>query len=275
MINLHHERLSRINAREIISGYDVVIDGSDNFQTRYLVNDACNLLGIPDVYGSLYSFDGQVSIFGIKGGPCYRCLYPHPPALDTIPNCSESGVLGVVPGIIGTMQAAESLKLILEIGLPLIGRLLLVDTLFMRTHEVRVRRNPECVLCGDNPSITQLVDYEEFCTMDNLPLIRDTISVEQYSAIRMNKQDHFLLDVRELFEFELANIGGTLIPMTELPNRLKGLPRNKPIVVLCHTGIRSSRIVRYLRKEGFDNVVNLVGGISAWSIQIDSTVPQY
>jgi adenylyltransferase/sulfurtransferase len=277
---LHHERLTRTNALSLFKGYDLVIDGSDNFQTRYLVNDACVLSGIPNVYGSVLRFEGQVSVFGTKNGPCYRCLFPFPPAPDAVPNCAEAGVLGALPGIIGSMQAAEALKLILGIGEPLVGRLLIFDSLTMKTKEIAVAKNPECPICGDHPTISELQDYDLFCNgavlgQKTLTKGKHAISAEEYSVMRSENTPHFLLDIRETFEFEIANIGGTLIPMNELPSRISELPLDMPIVIMCHVGVRSARMGKFLQSAGFNNILNLSGGIDAWSKKIDRSVPTY
>jgi rhodanese-related sulfurtransferase len=256
---------------EIFKGYDLVIDGSDNFQTRYLVNDACVLSDIQYVYGSIYRFSGQVSVFADKDGPCYRCLYPDPPAPDSIPNCNEDGVLGVLPGVIGTLMATEAIKVLLKIGTTLSGRLLTYDALGMKFKEYQVAKYIHCPVCSENPTITELVDYEEFCNGKELG---ENITVEEYASFR-TKRDHLLLDVREQYEFDIANIGGLLIPLAELSNRLGEIQKEKEVVVLCHHGVRSMHGLKILKANGFPNVRNLRGGIKAWSERIDSSVPKY
>ena len=278
-IELHEVQLTSSNALEIFQHYDIVADGTDNFPTRYLTNDACVLLGIPNVHGSIFKFDGQVSVFGAKDGPCYRCLYAEPPPPGLVPSCAEGGVLGVLPGVIGTLQATEVLKVLLGIGQPLIGRLLTYDALSMRFRELRLQKNPDCPICGDHPTIHALIDYEQFCGIrakDNVvqSLASDDISVEDYAAWKTN-HDHFLLDVREPHEFQIAQIGGQLIPLGELPNRLGQLPRDREIIVHCKMGGRSRQAVDLLHQAGFTQVKNLAGGIIAWSERIDSSIPKY
>ena len=272
----HEEKLTKENALSIFSGYDIIADGSDNFPTRYLVNDVCVLLGIPYIFGSILRFSGQVSIFAAKNGPCYRCLYPEPPDPEIVPNCNEDGVLGVLPGVIGTLMATEVLKNILKIGKPLVGRLLMYDALDMNFREIAVKKNPDCPICGNHPSIKELIDYDEFCNGRSSEINNrtDDITVEEYAAFRI-KKDHVLLDVREPYEFEIANLGGMLIPLSQLPNRLNELPANKEIIVLCHHGIRSRRGMNILKAEGFDRVRNLKGGINAWSKKIDPALKSY
>ncbi len=282
----HDSMLTRDNALEMVADYDLVVDGTDNFPTRYLVNDACVLLGKPNVYGSIFRFEGQASVFAAPGGPCYRCLYPEPPPPGMIPNCAEGGVLGVLPGIIGTLQAAEAIKLILGCGEPLIGRLLLVDVLAMRFHTVKLRRNPECPVCGDRPTITALIDYPEFCGLPGASAISTQtesavkngipqMTVRELNRRRENGEDHLLLDVREPYEYQIAHLGGHLIPQSEVPARLNELDKDREIIVHCRSGVRGQRVAELLRQNGFTRVSNLAGGILAWSDEIDPGIPKY
>lgn len=276
-VRRHPVRLTSENALEIIREYDVVVDGTDNFPTRYLINDACVLLGKPNVYGSIFRFEGQASVFRTPDGPCYRCLYPEPPPPGLVPSCAEGGVLGVLPGLIGSVQATETLKLLLGIGDPLIGRLLLVDALKMTFREMKLRKDPACPICGEQPTISGLIDYEEFC---GEKAVREKeqeseLSVDQLRQKLKKGEDIVLLDVREPFEREIASIGGVLIPLGELPGRVHELDASKEIVVYCHTGVRSGRAVSLLRGMGFKKAKNLQGGIDRWSEQIDPTVPKY
>lgn len=281
-IKVYDTKLTRDNAIDMISGYDIVADGSDNFATRYLVNDACVLLKKPFVYGSILRFEGQVSFFDPVTGPCYRCLYPQPPGAGEVPSCEEGGVLGVLPGIIGSIQANEVIKYIIGKGELLNGRLLLLDALKMKFTEVKFEKNIYCPVCGEDPAITELIDYEEFCNnSNNKTSMADNsseISVEEYKR-RIDSGDlPFVLDVREQYESEIASIGGHLIPLNELPERLDELPENKneEIIVYCHIGSRSYYAAVFLREEhGFTNVRNLVGGIDAWHDKIDSNVQKY
>jgi sulfur-carrier protein adenylyltransferase/sulfurtransferase len=278
----HETLLSSANALDILKDYDVVADGTDNFPTRYLVNDACVLLGKPNAYGSIFRFEGQASVFAAENGPCYRCLYPEPPPPGLVPSCAEGGVLGILPGLVGVIQATEVIKLILGKGEPLVGRLLLVDSLNMRFRELKLRKNPECPVCGDRPTVTQLIDYQQFCGIlpatEKEPTVKNgvpQISVQDLKR-RLDAGDNlFILDVREPFEYKIANIGGTLIPQNEVPQRLAEIDRNREIVVQCKSGGRSQRIAEFLQQSGYPKVVNLAGGILAWSDQIDSTVPKY
>jgi adenylyltransferase/sulfurtransferase len=276
----HETMLTSENALGIVAGYDVVADGTDNFPTRYLVNDASVLTGVPNVYASIFRFDGQVSVFGTRGGPCYRCLYPEPPPPGLVPSCAEGGVLGVLPGIVGTIQATEVIKLLLGIGEPLVERLLLLDALSMRFTTLKVRRNPDCPVCGDHPTQTELIDYEQFC---GIPLDGELVAEVPSIAVselkvRLDRGDDLaLLDVRRPEESAIASIGGTLIPVDELEPRLAEIEslRNREIVVICRTGARSSRAVRLLERHGFLGARNLAGGIRAWSEEIDPSVPVY
>jgi adenylyltransferase/sulfurtransferase len=278
----HDTQLSSANALEILKGYDVIADGTDNFPTRYLVNDACVLLGKPNVYGSIFRFEGQASVFATKEGPCYRCLYPEPPPPGLVPSCAEGGVLGILPGLIGVIQATETIKLILGKGDPLIGRLLLVDALQMRFRELKLRKNPQCPVCGAHPTVTRLIDYQQFCGI--APAEKEEsavkngipqISVKELKQRMDAGEDLFLLDVREPFEYQIANLGGKLIPQNEVPRRLEEIDRNREIIVQCRSGGRSQRVAEFLRQSGYPKVANLAGGILAWSDQIDPSVRKY
>jgi adenylyltransferase/sulfurtransferase len=275
-IELHKCRFSSENAPQIVGEYDVVVDGSDNFPTRYLSNDVCVFARKPNVYGSVFRFEGQTTVFAPHlGGPCYRCLFPEPPPPDSVPNCAQAGVLGVLPGIIGMLQAIEAIKLIVGLGEPLIGRLLHFDALKVKFRELNLRRDPECPVCGENPTIFSPIDYEQFCGVRDDAAI-PTMSPQELKQ-KMDARESFeLIDVREPFEYEIARIDGArLIPLGEIAERADELPRNGSIVVHCHSGMRSAEAVRLLRQSGFDNVYNLEGGIDAWSDQIDSSVPKY
>jgi sulfur-carrier protein adenylyltransferase/sulfurtransferase len=278
----HDTLLSSANALEILKDYDVIADGTDNFPTRYLVNDACVLLGKPNAYGSIFRFEGQASVFATKEGPCYRCLYPEPPPPGLVPSCAEGGVLGILPGLVGVIQATETIKLILGKGAPLVGRLLLVDSLNMRFRELKLRKNPDCPVCGGHPTVTQLIDYEQFCGI--APAAKEENAVKngipQITVTDLKRridagEDLILLDVREPFEYQIANIGGKLIPQGEVPQRLSEIDRDREIVVQCKSGGRSQRIAEFLKQAGYPKVANLAGGIIAWSNEIDSTVPKY
>ncbi len=281
-IETYETRLSSENALSLFTDYDVVVDGTDNFPTRYLVNDACVLLGKPNVYGSILRFDGQVSVFDARRGPCYRCLYPAPPPPGLVPSCAEGGVLGVLPGIIGTLQALEVIKLLLGEGDPLIGRLVLFDALKFTFRELKLRKNPECPICGDSPTIHTLIDYEQFCGISKSGISQQPaadekteITVEQLRARLDNGEKLFVLDVREPREYEIVNLGATLIPLSELPKRVEELDPSREIVVHCKMGGRSAKAAAFLRQQGFKNVKNLVGGIDAWIDKIDPTLPRY
>ncbi len=274
-VETYQTQLSADNAMGIISQYDVVVDGTDNFPTRYLVNDACVLLKKPSVYGSIFRFEGQASVFSTVTGPCYRCLYSEPPPPGLVPNCAEAGVLGVLPGIIGTIQAAETLKILMGIGSTLIGRLLLFDALAMQFREMKLRKNPDCPICGTHPTINHLIDYESFCGTRIVADDEAEISVEELKAKRDRSEDIFLLDVREPHEYRIANLNGYLIPLNELPKRAKELDPSKQIIVHCHHGMRSARAVDFLRQAGFPNAKNLAGGIDQWSQKIDPTLVRY
>jgi sulfur-carrier protein adenylyltransferase/sulfurtransferase len=274
------EPLSSENALEIFEDYDVIVDGTDNFPTRYLVNDASVLTGKPNVYGSIFRFEGQASVFYAEEGPCYRCLYPEPPPPGLVPSCAEGGVLGILPGAIGTIQATETVKLILGIGEPLIGRLLLYDALGMRFREMKLRKDPGCPVCGENPTVTELIDYQEFCGIPQANAQADEVPEITVKGLK-EKLDNgggvSVLDVREPHEYEVANIGARLIPLDELPERLIELEKDEDeiLAVHCKTGSRSARAVKLLKEAGFQNVYNLKGGITAWSEEIDPSVPKY
>src|SRR5690242_11746001 len=280
-IDTYETRLSSENALEIIREYDIVADGTDNFPTRYLVNDACVLTGKPNVYGSIFRFEGQASIFGYPAGPCYRCLYPEPPPPGLVPSCAEGGVLGVLPGIMGCIQAMETLKLILGNGQPLIGRLLLFDALRMRFRELRLHKNPDCPMCGEHRTIHKLIDYAEFCGIrgeeketavsSEIP----EITPKELKARLDRGDDLFILDVREPHEYQICNLHGHLIPLGDLPKRVSELDSSREIVAHCRSGKRSADAVQFLSKAGFRKVWNLKGGILAWSDEVDPSVPKY
>jgi sulfur-carrier protein adenylyltransferase/sulfurtransferase len=286
--------LSSANAMEILSGFDMVADGTDNFPTRYLVNDACVLSGKPNIYGSIFRFEGQASVFATEKGPCYRCLYPEPPPPGLVPSCAEGGVLGILPGLVGIIQATEVIKLILGKGDPLIGRLLLVDSLGMRFRELKLRKNPECPACGTHPTVTKLIDYEQFCgiqppakesasmgsapAVPGLPVLDNgvpQIGPEELKRRRDAGEPVFLLDVREPHEAQIASIGGHLIPLNDLPQRIGELDRESNIVVHCKSGGRSQRAAEFLQQNGFKHIENLAGGITAWSDRVDPKLPKY
>jgi sulfur-carrier protein adenylyltransferase/sulfurtransferase len=279
-IDTFETQLTSANALDILKDYDIIVDGTDNFPTRYLVNDASVLLGKPNVYGSIFRFEGQVTVFGYPGGPCYRCLYPEPPPPGLVPSCAEGGVLGVLPGIVGSIQAAEALKLIIGKGEPLVGRLLLFDALAMRFRELKLRKNPECPVCGEHPTVTKLIDYAEFCGIrgEEAPAPQTTvpeISARELKARLDHGDDLFILDVREPHEYQICNLGGHLIPLGDLPRRVNELDSSREIVAHCRSGKRSSEAVEFLQKAGFRKVLSLKGGILAWSDDVDPTVPKY
>ena len=288
--------LTSANALEIFKDFDVIADGTDNFQTRYLVNDACVLTGKPNAYGSIFRFEGQASVFGTEEGPCYRCLYPEPPPPGLVPSCAEGGVLGILPGLVGIIQATEVIKLILKIGEPLIGRLLLVDALGMSFRTLKLRKNPDCPVCGTNPTVTALIDYDQFCgvpkpaavgplevaqnkAVGDAPVVDGIpqITVESLKAKLDAKEDIFVLDVREPHEYPIANLGAPLIPVGSLEARIAELAAEKDseIVVHCRSGARSQKAAVILKNAGFRNVSNLTGGILAWADKIDPTMPKY
>jgi adenylyltransferase/sulfurtransferase len=280
----HPVEIDSSNALELVGGYDLVVDGSDNFPTRYLVNDACVLAGKANVYGSIFRFEGQVSVFWGERGPCYRCLFPEPPPPGMVPSCAEGGVLGVLPGIVGALQANEAIKLILGVGEPLVGRLVLFDALALRFRELRLKKNPDCPVCSAEPTITELIDYQAFCGLaggeetaaededDALP----EIGVAELAERLERGPAPLLLDVRQPFEHLIGRLpGAVLTPLPELERRLGELDPDSPIVAYCHSGGRSAAAVEMLRRAGFRRALNLVGGIDAWSREIDPTVPRY
>jgi adenylyltransferase/sulfurtransferase len=278
----HETMLTSANALEILKDYDVVADGTDNFPTRYLVNDACVLLGKPNVYGSIFRFEGQASVFATEAGPCYRCLYPEPPPPGLVPSCAEGGVLGILPGLVGVIQATEVIKLILGKGESLAGRLLLVDALNMRFRELKLRKNPECPICGTHRTITKLIDYEQFCGLAPKTNQENQVTngIPQMTVKELKQridagEDMYILDVREPFEYRIANIGGKLIPMNDVPKRLDEIDREREVVVQCKSGGRSQKVAEFLKQAGYPKVANLAGGILAWSNEIDPKVPKY
>ena len=279
-IETHELRLSSDNALELFEKYDIVADGTDNFPTRYLVNDACVLTGKPNVYGSIFRFEGQSSVFASEQGPCYRCLYPDPPPPGLVPSCAEGGVLGILPGLIGLIQATEVVKLILGTGDPLIGRLLLFDALGMKFRELKLRKNPECPVCGDAPSVNELIDYEQFCGIT--PEVKDEAKgIEELNAIQLKAEldegrELFLLDVRNPMEREICCLEGShLIPLDQLMNRIHELDSAHDTVVYCRSGARSAQAIQMMQQAGFRKLRNLRGGILAWSDEVDSSVPKY
>ena len=278
----HEMAVSSQNALELFTGYDLVVDGTDNFPTRYLVNDACVLSGKPNIYGSIYRFEGQASVFATIDGPCYRCMFPEPPPPGLVPSCAEGGVLGILPGVVGTIQATEAVKVILGVGEPLIGRFLLFDALKMRFRELKVRKDRECPVCGDHPTVTELIDYEQFCgitsvVQDPEPSSSSDVATVEELKTRLDRKDAFLLlDVREQREFEICRIpGSVLIPLGELPSRLAELKGRDDMIVHCKSGVRSGKAVALLRGSGFAGARNLTGGILAWIDRIDPTLPKY
>ena len=281
-LDLYETRLSSANALQLFQPYDIIIDGTDNFPTRYLVNDACVLLKKPNVYGSIFRFDGQASVFAPPAGPCYRCLYPEPPPPGEVPSCAEGGVLGILPGLIGCIQATEAVKLILGQGSPLIGRLLLYDALQMSFQEFKVRRNPKCPMCGDRPTITHLIDYEQFCGVrgQEAPVTNTNqlaeVTVEELKQ-RLDRGDKlFVLDVRNPEEFQICRIPGSqLLPLPELARRFAELPKDQEMVVHCKSGMRSAKAIAFLKQQGFQKLSNLKGGILAWADKIDHAMPRY
>jgi len=280
----HEARLSSENALEILEPYDIVIDGTDNFPTRYLVNDACVLLGKPNVYGSIFRFEGQLSVFDARHGPCYRCLFREPPPPGLVPSCAEGGVLGVLPGIVGSLQALEAIKLILGEGEPLIGRFVIFDALEMSFREVKLRKNPDCPVCGDNPTQTELIDYEAFCGIaaDEDAVAADgsvpEMTVTELKARLDRGEDVTLIDVREPHEWDIVNLeeqGARLIPLGELEEHVGELDTAEEIVLHCRSGARSAEAVRRLQEAGFEKLWNLRGGVLAWAEEIDPTLPTY
>jgi molybdopterin/thiamine biosynthesis adenylyltransferase/rhodanese-related sulfurtransferase len=273
--------LTSANAMDIFKDFDIVADGTDNFPTRYLVNDACVLSGKPNVYGSIFRFEGQASVFATKDGPCYRCLYPEPPPPGLVPSCAEGGVLGILPGLVGIIQATEVIKLILGEGTPLIGRLLLVEALGMKFRELKLRKNPDCPVCGTNPTVTKLIDYQQFCGIrpEAAPATIQN-GIHQISPVELKQkldagENIFVLDVREPHEYQIANLGAYLIPLGDLPARVHELDSSREIVVHCKMGGRSQKAAEFLQQTGFKKIQNLAGGINAWSKQVDPTIPGY
>ena len=281
-IDLHETALSSSNAFDVLGDYDIVVDGTDNFPTRYLVNDACVLLRKPNVFGSIFRFEGQASVFATKQGPCYRCLYPEPPPPGLVPSCAEGGVLGILPGVVGTIQATETVKLIIGVGEPLINRFMIYDALRMKFRELKLRRDPECPVCGDRPTVTQLIDYEQFCGITPAsPVLDDStsgddVTVEELKLFIDNNDGVFLLDVREPQEHQICSIpGSVLIPLGELPNRISELGGHEDVVVHCKSGVRSAKAVKILSDAGFQKVRNLSGGILRWIDVVDPSLPKY
>jgi adenylyltransferase/sulfurtransferase len=283
-VDTYEEALSSENAMRLFKGYDVILDGTDNFPTRYLVNDACVLSGIPNAYGSIFRFEGQASVFATKDGPCYRCLYPEPPPPGLVPSCAEGGVLGVLPGIIGVIQATESIKLITGIGEPLIGRFLIYDALRMRFRELKLKKDPECPVCGTSPTVTKLIDYEQFCGVvsdEQTAEVSGGAVSDEITAVELKKRldagdTLLILDVREPTEYQINRIeGSTLIPLGELPRRYQELPRDREIIAQCKIGARSARARDFLKSVGLTNVKNLRGGILDWIDKVDPSMPRY
>ncbi len=286
VIEKHNVPLTSENALDILKDYDVIIDGTDNFPTRYLVNDACVLLGKPNVYGSIFRFEGQLTVFYAKEGPCYRCLFPEPPPPGLVPSCAEGGVLGILPGTIGTLQATEAIKLIIGIGKPLIGRMILYDALEMTFDSIKLRKNPACPVCGEHPTIDHLIDYEQFCGVPahDRSEFKEKSAQKQVRSITVNDlkarldagDDVVILDVREPHELEISAIEGTLrIPKGQVVARQNEIPRDKEVIVHCKTGVRSRDAIVMLQEQGFTNLVNLKGGINAWAREIDPSLPTY
>jgi adenylyltransferase/sulfurtransferase len=276
----YETRLTSENALEMFRDYDIIVDGTDNFPTRFLVNDACVLLGKPNVYGSIFRFEGQATVFGYPDGPCYRCLYPEPPPPGLVPSCAEGGVLGVLPGIVGSIQAMETIKLILGTGEPLVGRLLLFDALAMRFRELKLKKNPDCPLCGNHRTITKLIDYEEFCGIRGEEAPAMTDGIKEITATELkSRQDRgeklFILDVREPHEYQICNLNGKLIPLGELPRRVNELDSSVEMVVHCRSGKRSADAIHFLQTAGFKKLLNLKGGVLAWADEVDPKMPKY
>ena len=276
----YETRLTSDNALDLFRDYDIIVDGTDNFPTRFLVNDTCVLLGKPNVYGSIFRFEGQATVFGYPGGPCYRCLYPEPPPPGLVPSCAEGGVLGVLPGIVGSIQAMETIKLILGTGEPLVGRLLLFDALAMRFRELKLRRNPDCPMCGEHRTITKLIDYEEFCGIRGEEAPAMTDGIPEITATELKRrQDRgeklFILDVREPHEYQICNLNGKLIPLGELPRRVNELDSSVEMVVHCRSGKRSADAIHFLQTAGFKKLLNLKGGVLAWADEVDPRMPKY
>ncbi len=279
-IDTHEVKLTSENALTILRDYDIIVDGTDNFPTRYLVNDACVLLGKPNVYGSIFRFEGQATVFALDDGPCYRCLYPEPPPPGLVPSCAEGGVLGVLPGIVGSIQANETIKLIIGRGESLKGRLLMFDALKMKFRELRLRKNPDCPICGTHRTVTKLIDYEEFCGLRGQEAQQPAAQVPEIEPVELKRkldagEDVFILDVREPHEYQICHLNGHLIPLGDLPKRVSELDSARTIVAHCRSGMRSAQAVEFLRTAGFRKVWNLKGGILAWSDTVDPSVPKY
>ena len=279
-VNLHTERLDASNAMTVFADYDLIVDGTDNFATRYLVNDACVLLGKPYVWGSIYRFDGQASVFWAEYGPCYRCLYPEPPPPGMVPSCAEGGVLGVLCASVGSIQVTEAIKVLTGVGDPLVGRLMIYDALEMTYRAVKVRKDPECPLCGKNPTITELIDYEAFCGAVSDEAQRaaagSTITATELKDMQDRGEPLLLVDVREPAEWEIVRIpGAVLIPKGDLPSKLAELPQDRPIVAYCKTGIRSAEALALLKQAGFADAKHVQGGVTAWATQVDKSQPVY
>ncbi len=272
-------RLTSANALEIFREFHIIADGTDNFPTRYLVNDACVLTGKPNVYGSIFRFEGQASVFATNDGPCYRCLYPEPPPPGAVPSCAEGGVLGILPGLVGVIQATETIKLILGLGESLAGRLLLIDAATMHFRELKLRKNPECPACGTHPTVTHLIDYNQFCGVSQnetgVAVTMADMTVEELKRRLDAGEDIFVLDVREPHEYQICNIGGHLIPLNDLPKRMGEIDSSREVVVHCKMGGRGARAVDFLRQSGFSKVYNLAGGINAWADRVDPKLPKY
>ncbi len=278
-VDTHETRLTSENAFALMRPYDVIADGTDNFPTRYLVNDACVLLGKPNVYGSIFRFEGQASVFDASRGPCYRCLYPEPPPPGLVPSCAEGGVLGVLPGIVGTIQAIETIKMILGVGESLVGRLVVFDALEMRFRELKLRKDPGCPLCGEHPTIRELIDYESFCGLGSAADAADAgmeITATELAERLKRRDELVVVDVREPEEHSIAHIeGARLVPLNSLPERMAELDSSREIVLHCHHGVRSQRALEFLKRSGFQKLKNLRGGIDAWSREVDPSVPRY
>ena len=279
-IDTHEVKLTSENVLTILRDYDIIVDGTDNFPTRYLVNDACVLLGKPNVYGSIFRFEGQATVFALDDGPCYRCLYPEPPPPGLVPSCAEGGVLGVLPGIVGSIQANETIKLIIGRGESLKGRLLMFDALKMKFRELRLRKNPDCPICGTHRTVTKLIDYEEFCGLRGQEAQQPAAQVPEMEPVELKRkldagEDVFILDVREPHEYQICHLNGHLIPLGDLPKRVSELDSARTIVAHCRSGMRSAQAVEFLRTAGFRKVWNLKGGILAWSDTVDPSVPKY
>jgi adenylyltransferase/sulfurtransferase len=279
-VNLHEVRLDSSNVMEIFSGYDLIVDGTDNFATRYLVNDACVLLNKPYIWGSIYRFDGQASVFWTEHGPCYRCLYPEPPPPGMVPSCAEGGVLGVLCASIGSIQVNEAIKVLTGIGEPLVGRLMIYDALEMTYRSVKIRKDPECALCGKNPTITELIDYEAFCGVVSDEAVEaaagSTITAGELNAMKERGDDIYLVDVREPAEWEIVRIpDAALIPKGDLPGKLAELPQDKPVVLYCKSGVRSAEALALLKDAGFADAKHVQGGVTAWQVQVLGDEPLY